>query len=149
MKTTIKTIAIILFVFGVIQLVPVDKTNPPVNPDDNFVEVNNTPKNITIILRKSCYDCHSNETVYPRYASVAPISWSVKHHVNKGREHLNFSIWRVYNPDLKRGMLKHIISEIEENRMPIKGYIAQHPDARLSAEEKLLLTEYFRTIMEK
>ena len=98
-------------------------------------------------MRKSCYDCHSNETVYPKYAYVAPISWSVKHHVNKGREHLNFSVWGSYGKELKKGMLENSVADLQQGRMPIAGYLAQHPGARLTAAESKVLTEYLDNIL--
>lgn len=85
-----------------IQLIPIDRTNPPVNEKDNFVKVENTPKEVEVLLKKACYDCHSNETKYPSYAYIAPISWSIKHHINEGRKHLNFSVWNTYNEYLKK-----------------------------------------------
>lgn len=99
------------------------------------------------MLETSCYDCHSNETVYPNYAYVAPISWSVKHHVNEGREHLNFSEWGTFNKDLKKNMLENTVADLQQIRMPIPGYVAQHPDANLSAAQRKVLVDYFEGIL--
>lgn len=149
MRTLIKIILIVIVVFGLIQLVPVDRENLPVKSDENFVEVFKTPEKVQRILRKSCYDCHSNETIYPKYAYVAPISWSVKHHINKGRKHLNFSVWGTYNKYQKNRILENAIADIEQHRMPLKGYLAQHPDAKLIPEEQKLLIDYFKDILQK
>ena len=138
----------VIILLGVlIQFVPVDRSNPPVSKSVNFVDLQKTPKKIQIILKTACYDCHSYETVYPDYAYVAPVSWSVKHHVNEGREHLNFSEWGHLNRDLRKNMLENAIADIEQNRMPIAGYMVYHPDARLSLGEKKILVDYLTAVL--
>lgn len=137
------------FLIGIalIQFIPVDRTNKPIDAKVNFADVMNTPPKIQELLKNACYDCHSNETKYPNYAFIAPISWSIKHHINEGREHLNFSEWGTFNSDLKRNMLQNTSADIKQNRMPLQGYIAQHPKARLSGAEKIILAEYFDEIL--
>lgn len=146
MKKILKIIIGLGLIFALIQLIPVDFSNPPVKKSENFVEIYNTPTNIQQSLKKACYDCHSNETIYPNYAKIAPISWSIKNHINEGREHLNFSIWATYNKDLKKNMLQNTIADLEQNRMPLKGYVAQHPEARLSKQKTQDLINYFEKI---
>lgn len=148
MKKALKIFGWAVLLFALIQLIPIDRTNPPLEGKHNFVEVMNTPTEVRQLLKTSCYDCHSNETVYPSYAYVAPISWSVKHHINKGRRHLNFSEWGTYNRELKEGMLKNAIGDLEENRMPLAGYVAQHPEARLTKAQKKLLIDYFQKVLD-
>ncbi|MFB9120291.1 heme-binding domain-containing protein [Bergeyella porcorum] len=148
MKKVLKIFGWAVLLFALIQLIPIDRTNPPLEGKHNFVEVMNTPTEVRQLLKTSCYDCHSNETVYPSYAYVAPISWSVKHHINKGRRHLNFSEWGTYNRELKEGMLKNGIGDLEENRMPLAGYVAQHPEARLTKAQKKLLIDYFQKVLD-
>lgn len=133
--------------FAIIQFIPVDKTNKPVNTSHNFVDVKKTPPKITELLKNACYDCHSNETVYPKYAYIAPFSWSVKSHVNEGREHLNFSVWETYNNDLKKSMLTKSVQTVENKTMPMPAYIIYHKEANLSEAERTLLTKYFEEII--
>ncbi|TXF76140.1 heme-binding domain-containing protein [Chryseobacterium sp.] len=148
MKTFIKIVFGLLILFALIQFIPLDRTLKPIDNKLNFVEVNQTPQNITRILKTSCYDCHSNETVYPDYAYIAPISWSVNHHIKEGREHLNFSEWGNYNADLKKDMLENAVKTIQEKEMPLPGYIAYHPKANLSAAERKTLAVYFQQQLE-
>lgn len=147
MKTFLNIVYWFLIVIALIQFIPVDRTNKPIDQKINFVSVFQTPKNVQEILRKACYDCHSNETVYPKYAFVAPISWSIKHHINKGREHLNFSEWANYNQDLKKSMLENSAKSIKSYSMPMPGYIAQHSEANLTKAERVLLVNYFEEIL--
>lgn len=149
MKLFFKILLWSVVVFILIQFIPVDRTNPPVQASQNFVNVEQTPQKISEILKNSCYDCHSFETKYPKYAYVAPISWSVKHHINEGREHINFSIWNTYNSDLKKNMLKKAVQTLEDGKMPMPGYVAQHPEARLSEAERKILINYFEVVLKK
>lgn len=134
-------------IFALIQFIPVDRTNKPVKRSENFVDIYKTPSNVSVLLKNACYDCHSNETVYPDYAYVAPLSWSIKNHVNSGREHLNFSEWRTFNRDLKKNMLENSVADLQQNRMPMAGYVAQHPDARLSENDRKELVDYLQSIL--
>lgn len=147
MKMFFKVLIWIIIVLVLIQLIPIDFTNKPVRKEENFVEIMNTPEKIQELLKTSCYDCHSNETVYPKIAKIAPISWAIKNNVNKARRHLNFSEWGTYNQDLKRGMLRNASGMIMEKRMPISGYVVQHPEAQLSEAERKLLANYFDEIL--
>lgn len=147
MKTFKKILFWSLVGFALIQFIPTDKVNKPVNHAVNFVEVKKTPEKISQMIKSSCYDCHSNETVYPKYAYFAPISWSVKSHVNEGREHLNFSVWGTYNKDLKESMLNKAIQTIQNKTMPMPGYIVYHKEANLSDAERKLLADYFEGML--
>ncbi|MBB4808020.1 hypothetical protein HNP38_003360 [Chryseobacterium defluvii] len=137
----------IVVAFALIQFIPVDRVNKPVDHAANFVDSKKTPVNIAKLLKNACYDCHSNETVYPKYAYIAPVSWSVKNHVNEGREHLNFSIWETYNKDLKESMLDKSIQSIRSKAMPMPGYIVYHTEANLSEAERILLINYFQEML--
>ena len=108
-----------------IQLVPVDRSNPPVTS-----EVPADPATREI-LRRACYDCHSNETRWPWYARVAPVSWLVAHDVEEGREHVNFSTWNEYTAKKQRKKLDEVWEEVEEGGMPLWFYVPLHPDAKL------------------
>ena len=145
MKSSLKIILLIILVFGLMQLVPVDRTNLPIDVQINFVDVHQTPKEVTAVLKKACYDCHSNETIYPQYAYVAPISWAVKNHINNGRKYLNFSVWESYNADIKNHAINKTIEAVEHKTMPLPSYINYHPEAKLTDAEKKLLINYFET----
>lgn len=147
MKMAKKIIFWILVGFALIQFFPIDRTNKPVDSATNFVDARKTPEKIGTLLKNACYDCHSNETVYPKYAFIAPVSWSVKSHVNEGREHLNFSVWETYNEDLKENMITKSIQTIQSKAMPMPGYIVYHKEASLSEAERALLIQYFEEML--
>jgi hypothetical protein len=123
-----------------IQLVPVARTNPPVEAS---VE---GPPEVTAILRRACFDCHSNETVWPPQAYVAPVSWLVAHDVKEGREELNFSRW---GPAQAKRTAKELPEEVEKKDMPPLLYLIVHPGATLSAADRAALTAWARGLGEK
>jgi hypothetical protein len=113
------------------QLVPYGKdiTNPPVIEDAPW----NSPQARQVALR-ACYDCHSNETIWPWYSRIAPISWLVYRDVQEGRSELNFSEWGRGEQEVE-----DIGEVIAKEEMPPLQYLLAHPEARLSAEDKALL----------
>jgi hypothetical protein len=129
-----------------IQLFRIDKNNPAVEPSKDFVIVSNAPAEITSILKASCYDCHSNEVVYPWYTNIAPFSWWMKHHVNEGREELNFSEWGTYSSRRMDHKLKECIEQIEENEMPLDSYLWIHSNAKLNADQKEKLIQWLNSL---
>lgn len=138
-----KVLLWVMVIFVLIQLVPIDRTNKPVDKKQNFVDVLQSPKQVQEILKNACYDCHSNEVKYPKYAYVAPISWSVKHHINEGRERVNFSEWTSYNAEQKDHILDDVIESVQNKEMPLKGYIPMHPEANLTDVQRKIFTDYF------
>lgn len=149
MKRVKKIILGIVVLFIVIQFIPVDRTNPAVDEKLNFTNVLEVPEKAEQILKNACYNCHSNETIYPKYAYVAPISWSIKDHINEGREHANFSEWGKYSKEAKRHILEESIEEIEKGKMPLKGYDIYHPKAKLSKENKTYIIQFLKNTRSK
>jgi hypothetical protein len=113
-----------------IQLAPVERTNPPVEKELA------TPGNIKAILLRACYDCHSNQTIWPWYSSIAPVSWLLVRDVTDGREELNFTTWNRYTAKNQSAKLKKVWEEVHEGEMPPLSYRLMHPEARLSDGEK-------------
>ena len=122
-----------------IQAIPVRRINGPVEADVK------APPEVESILRRACYDCHSNETVWPGYSRVAPASWLVAHDVHDGRNELNFSIWNRYDTVMRRKKLDRARDEVKSGDMPPAYYVWMHPNARLSDADKALLERWFST----
>ncbi|MEX1311305.1 MAG: heme-binding domain-containing protein [Candidatus Sulfomarinibacteraceae bacterium] len=129
-------IAVLAVVFLAIQLVPVERTNPPVTADFDG------PQEVAQVLRTSCYDCHSNESSWPWYSRVAPASWLVAHDVEEAREHLNFSDWASLDEGRRRKLAEEIWEEVEEGEMPLKAYLLAHSEARLDEAAMAVLREW-------
>lgn len=104
------------------------------NPDDIHTELEISAP-VSSMLKSACYDCHSNETRYPWYASVAPISWLVIHDTEEGRAELNFSEWSTFSDRRKKRKLEEIVEEVKSGNMPMPIYTITHADARLSESQ--------------
>lgn len=135
-----------LAAFFAIQFIPMSRTNKPVKTSENLADLHEVPVKTMPVLKKACYDCHSNETKYPSYAYIAPFSWSLKSHVNNGRRYMNMSEWANYNNDQKKGILEKSIKTVELGTMPLPAYTAWHPEANLTDAEKLMLINYFQSV---
>lgn len=141
-----KIVISLLILLVLIQLVRVDRTNPVVDSQQDFITLTKPPVEIVSLLKTACYDCHSNETNYPWYFSVAPISWWAKDHVNDGRKHLNYSIWGTYKKERQAHKLEEMYSEVEEGEMPLSSYTLVHSDAKLTPEQKTALVNWLKTV---
>jgi hypothetical protein len=127
------SLLILLALFVMIQFVPVAKTNPPVTGE--IV----APADVKAVFRKSCYDCHSNETVYPWYNRVAPVSWLLASDVTSGRKQLNFSTWQQMPQDRQNRKRKKIWKEVGSGDMPLWFYVPLHPAAKMSDSDKAIV----------
>jgi hypothetical protein len=135
-----KSIGIVAIVLlAVAQLARIDRTNPPVESDVP------APPEVKSVLRRACYDCHSNETVWPWYSHVAPVSWLLAYDVMEGREELNFSTWQGYDQAQRRKKLKETIETLNEGEMPPWFYWMMHPPARLADPERQAIIEWAST----
>lgn len=118
------------------QFVPAKRTNPPAQ--GSLV----APLPIAATLRRACYDCHSNETRWPWYSRVAPVSWLIVRDVNLGRKEINFSEWSSYYPRTRRRKLEWMGRALHEEEMPPSSYRLMHPDARLTDADRAALLRW-------
>ena len=128
-KIILLVVVIGLVLFGLAQLVPVTRTNPPV-----VTQVTWDSPQTEALFKRACADCHSNETVWPWYAYVAPVSWLVAHDVDEGRASLNISELDPGSPEY-REMIEEVSEVVLEGEMPKPIYFPTHPEARLTPEE--------------
>lgn len=122
------------------QLVRCEHTNPPVTGEITV------PPDVRAILDRACYDCHSNETRWPWYSHVAPVSWLIHHDVVEGREHLNFSEWKALSPDRRAHKLEEIQElTLDSSEMPLPYYLPLHGEARLSEADEQTLAAWLKS----
>jgi len=123
----------LLFTIGLlligIQFIPYgkDHTNPKVESSPKW----DSPQTKGLFMR-ACGDCHSNETQWPTYSNIAPISWFITAHVEEGREHFNVSMWNIQ----KKQKADEAAEEVEEGDMPLASYLLAHPEAKLNDSER-------------
>lgn len=131
-----KALLIIAILILVIQLFRPDK-NISTSTSPNSIEAHYPVSNeIGVILRRSCYDCHSNNTAYPWYSNIQPFAWWLQSHVNEGKHELNFDEFNNYDVKKKKHKLDEVIETIEKDEMPLTSYTLIHRGAILSPQDK-------------
>jgi|SRR3954447_10449856 hypothetical protein len=124
-------VVVVLLVLA--QFVRPEKTNPPSNPSASLMT--KAPREVAQIFDRACRDCHSNDTRWPLYSQVAPMSWLVTYDVREGRDHFNYSEWTSVDPDDQDKLLGGVCTLAKKGRMPLWQYLLIHRGAKLSAAE--------------
>ena len=137
LKITLIALAVIIVV---IQFIPVPHSNPPVKSD--IV----APPAVKTVLVKGCYDCHSNQTTWPWYVHVAPVSWLLWSDVGDGRQKMNFSEWGSYPPAQQAKLMRASWKEVSEGDMPPWYYRLMHAPSKLSAGDKAILQQWAQSV---
>lgn len=131
------TLLIIFVLFIAAQIIQTPRDNPISDPQKEI----QAPKEVHAVLKKACYDCHSNQVQYPWYANVAPVSWMISRHVNTARQWVNFSVWEDYTQAEKEKKLKEIFRAAYA-AMPLSSYMAMHEKANITMEERKLIRDW-------
>ncbi len=133
----LKTAAFIFLVaLLIIQVIRIDRTNPPVRSD-----LSADPA-VKSVLSRACYNCHSNETIWPWYSGLAPVSWLVGWDVKNGRQHLNFSEWGDLDERAQLRKRTEIAEEVKAGEMPPWYYSMVRGASRLSSSEQNLIAAW-------
>ena len=130
---TRRVLILFLVSFIAMQFVRPDRTNPPAAAAASLTA--KTPPDITALLDRACRDCHSNDTRWPWYSNVSPVSWFVANHVNHARSHLNYSEWNTYDSKEQDKFLRGMCDLTKREDMPLPSYLLIHRDATLSAAD--------------
>lgn len=141
-----KILLLLLVAFIGIQFFPIDKSNPPVDQNQDFIMMYKPTAEIASKIKASCYDCHSNESKYPWYSNIQPVGWYLKNHIEDGKKHLNFSVFGTYSPKKQAHKLEESYELIEKGEMPLSSYTLIHKDAVLTAAEQATLIAYFKEL---
>lgn len=137
----LKRVGLVLSILFIgIQFIPVDRTNPAVTGEIPASEP------VKAILQRSCYDCHSNTTVWPWYSHVAPVSFVVARDVHEARRHANFSVWNTYTPQRQAKVVKEVGEQVAKGEMPMTIYLPMHPAARLSEQDKAVIADWVKVV---
>jgi hypothetical protein len=135
-----------LGVFLAGQLIRPARTNPPTEPARTLAAKLPVTPEAAAVKNRACRDCHSNDTTWPWYSNVAPVSWFVIDHVRSGRRHFNYSEWGGYAPDKTRKLLHDICEEVQDGSMPMGSYTLVHRDARLSDTDVQALCSWAKSV---
>ncbi|MEK7199976.1 MAG: heme-binding domain-containing protein [Bacteroidota bacterium] len=104
------------------------------------------PEEVKTILTKACFDCHSNNTVYPWYAEIQPVAWWLDHHVKEGKREINFNEFAAYRISRQYKKLEECLKQVKEGEMPLESYTIIHKNATLSDTEKQSLSTWFTSL---
>ncbi len=140
MKIIKKILVLLLIALVVMQFIRPEKNLDETTHLAAFLEETQPTEEVAVLLENACYDCHSNNTKYPWYAEVAPVSYWLDDHIEDGKRHLNFSDWASYSKKKKDHKMEEVIEYVKEGWMPLNSYTWVHEEAKLTdAETKKLL----------
>ena len=148
MKRFLKLAALaVLMLFAAIQFVRPPRTNPPSDPQAALGAHVAVPVDVAAVFDRSCRDCHSNDTQWPWYSQVAPVSWFVIDHVNHGRSHFNYSEWTKYDRAERAKLIEGSCEIVQKGAMPLESYLWMHRGARVSTAETAALCQWARATL--
>ena len=142
MKVLKKIALLLLLVLVGMQFVRPEKNTDNTDHLSPFLTETNPPENVKLLMKTSCFDCHSNHTKYPWYNNIAPVSYWLADHVNEGKRHLNFSAWQTYDAKKKDHKLEEVVETVESGEMPLSEYTWTHAGARLTDAERQAVIEW-------
>lgn len=142
MSRTRKVLLGLLAVFIVIQFFRPEKNlSSAPTPNELFAHYQ-APDSLKQLIKTACYDCHSNNTVYPWYSNIQPVAWWLDDHVKEGKRKFNFSEFATYAPKKADHKMEELIEMVKEEEMPLKSYTIIHGDSRLTPGQRTALTDW-------
>ena len=137
-----KILLVLLLILVVIQFIRPQKNIHTGSQSSAISTIYTVPANVDSILVKACKDCHSNNTRYPWYNKIQPVTWYLNNHVIDGKEELNFDEFATYKISRQYHKLEEIKKQIEKGEMPLSSYTLIHRDAVLTDAEKHMLINW-------
>jgi Haem-binding domain len=129
----------------IMQFIPVKKNNSN-DVTKDITTAFPVPAEVLTIMKTSCYDCHSNNTVYPWYNAIQPVAFYLAHHVDEGQHEVNFNEFASYKPRRQYKKFNEIIEQIEEGEMPMWSYTAIHRETALNDTQKSLMINWAKAM---
>jgi hypothetical protein len=137
-----RLLLLLLLVLIVIQFIRPSENHSDKQSANDITLHYTVPDTVLSILKRSCYDCHSNNTVYPWYNHIQPVAWWLSSHVKDGKRELNFSEFASYPLKKQARKLKNTVREVKEDGMPLDSYLWIHKDAKLEQGQKDLVIRW-------
>ena len=132
MKILKKILLLLLIVFVIAQFFGPDKNDGDITTVDAFLRGTKPPQDVAVVLKESCFDCHSSSTRYPWYNNITPVNYWLADHIKHGKGHLDFSKWSEYSVKKKDHKLDELIEMVEAKEMPLNSYTWTHSEANLT-----------------
>lgn len=141
-----KAILFLLIFILLIQFIPT-KHNTNEAAWQKIKEEQNLGDELHTIFSNACYDCHSNNTIYPWYSKIQPLSLWINHHVDEGKHHFNFNSLNEYSPKKFKHKMEELVEMIEKEEMPLKSYTIIHKNAILTNEQQMMIINWAKAKM--
>jgi hypothetical protein len=149
MKKIIRTLLLVLLVLLIlIQFYPKPQKNNSGLAVNDIHNVHEVPAELDSVFKSSCYDCHSNNTVYPWYSNVQPVAMWLGNHIKDGKKELNFSEFASYSIRKQYKKLQEINEQVKEKEMPLKSYTIIHTSSKLDDGQRLLISEWTSNLLD-
>jgi hypothetical protein len=149
MKTLKKILLVLLVALVVAQFFGPQKNEGNLNSIDAFLAETNPPEDVKLILKESCYDCHSDVTRYPWYNNITPVNYWLAAHVKDGKKHFNFSNWVDNSVKRKDHKFEELIEMVEEKEMPLNSYTWTHSEAKLTEAQIASVIDWAKQVRTK
>ncbi|HEX9600101.1 MAG TPA: heme-binding domain-containing protein [Mariniflexile sp.] len=146
MKLIKKIFLLLLIVLVIAQFFGPEKNEGDLASIDPFLNETNPPEDVKLILKETCYDCHSDVTRYPWYNSITPVNYWLDSHVKDGKKHFNFSNWEGNSVKRKDHKFEELIEMVEEKEMPLKSYTWTHNEAKLSDAQRKSVIDWAKQV---
>ncbi len=141
-----KILIVLLLVLVIIQFIKPEKNlSAASSPNDIFAHYQ-TPDSTKQLIKTTCYDCHSNNTVYPWYSEVQPVAWWLNNHIKDAKSELNFSEFATFAPKKADHKMEEVMEAVKEEEMPLKSYSIIHKNARLTDAQRLTVINWAKQI---
>lgn len=143
MVRVLKVLGLGLLAFIVIlQFFQPERNSSPLDPELDMLSLLSPPEGTAELVRIACYACHSDQTDYPWYSRVSPVSFYLNRHIVQGKKELNFSIYGQLGKADRIGVLADFCDVLDAGTMPLQSYRLLHKDARLTQKERELLCQW-------
>ncbi len=148
MKIVKKILLLLLVAFVIAQFFGPEKNDGDLSTLETFFAETNPPENVKMILKESCFDCHSDKTRYPWYFNVTPVNYWMTDHIDHGKGELNFSEWASFSLKKKEHKMEEVWEEVKKKEMPLDSYTWTHSDAKLSLEQIEALVDWAKEVQD-
>ena len=146
MKITKKILFFLIVVFLIAQFFGPDKNKGDLASIDTFLIETNPPEDVKIILKETCFDCHSDVTTYPWYNNITPVNFWLAEHIKDGKKHFNLSKWVGNSIKRKDHKFEELIEMIEEKEMPLNSYTWTHDEAKLTDVQRKAVIDWAKLV---
>ncbi|GAA4961007.1 heme-binding domain-containing protein [Algibacter aquimarinus] len=146
MKIIKKILLLLLVVFIIAQFFGPEKNDGDLASIDAFIAETNPPEDVKLILKETCYDCHSDFTRYPWYNNITPVNYWLADHIKHGKKHFNVSKWEGNSIKRKDHKFEELIEMVEEKEMPLNSYTWTHSEAKLTDDQIKAVVDWAKMV---